>query len=193
MNESVFWKILPFVLIVIVVGLLMFLKERARRRALNRLVQHFQGRLSWLTGAFQARFQGFDFFITLVPQGKNTPPKLAVRFLKHFTFNLRISKETSLARIGKRLGLVREVQINDSDFDRNFLIFSNRPVQAVNFLSMSAKNTLREIFNDGFTVFSLDHRGIAVQKPYYSLENDLAPEKVELLLRRLLSLAGGTA
>jgi hypothetical protein len=185
------------VLVVVFAGLVVFLLtvlalERPKREALTLLAGRFEGNVSFFSGQMQGKFQGFGFSVSLIPAGRNTPPRLAVFFPKHYAFNLRIYRETPLARLGKDLGLVREVKINDASFDNQFLIFSNRPVQAVNFLSMNSKAILRELFAAGFDSFTLVSKGITVQKPGYTLE-DLKPEGVEQLLRKLLSITGGTA
>jgi hypothetical protein len=182
-----------FIAFAVFVGLIMLFAERPKREALKQLALRFEGSVSPFTGSAKGKFQGFEFSVSLIAAGKNTPPRLIIRFLKQFSFNLRIYRETPFSRLGKRLGLVREVQINDPSFDSQFLIFSNRPVQAVNFLSMNTKGVLQGLFADGFDSFSLNSRGLALQKPDYVLQADLAPEKIEQILRKILSIAGGTA
>lgn len=197
MNDPTMIQLIVFssvlVGVAVAVVFIIIVSERPKREALRRIARHFQGGVSPISWTAKGRFQGFEFAVTLIPEGRNTPPQLVVNLVKQYAFTLRIYRETLLSQLGKKIGLVREVQINDQSFDSEFLIFSNRPVQAVNFLSQNTKVFLRDLFAEGFDSFRLDAHGICVQKPRYNLERDLAPEKIEQYLRKVLSVAGGAA
>ena len=171
--------------------LLLFLNERPRREALERLAKRFSGKASWLFGTAQGAFQGTSFSVTLMPAGRNMPPRLLIRLSKGAPFSLRIYRESPWCGSAKKLGIVREVRINDSSIDNKLLIYSNRPVQAVQFLSVPTKNILRELFSEGFGSFRVDEHAVSVLKANYALDRDLAPERVEQLLRKIISTVGG--
>lgn len=172
--------------------LLLFIGEAPRREALERIAKRFSGKASWIFGTTKGAFQGTAFSITLIPgSGSGRPPRMLIRLFKGVPFSLRIYRENSGSGFAKSLGIAREVRINDSSFDNQFRIFSSRPVQAVHFLSVPTKNILRELFSEGFGSFRVDEHAVSVLKANYALEQDLEPDRVERLLRKIISTVGG--
>jgi len=171
--------------------LLLFISEAPRREALERIAKRFSGKASWLFGTTKGVFQGTAFSLKLIPGGASRPPRLLLQLFKGMPFSLRVYRENSGSGFAKSLGIAREVRINDSSFDSQFRIFSSRPVQAVHFLSVPTKNILRELFSEGFGSFRVDEHAVSVLKANYVLEQDLEPERVERLLRRIISTVGG--
>lgn len=90
------------------------------------------------------------------------------------------------------MGIVHEVKINDETFDREFLIFSNRPTQVINYLNnVSIKNTTRELFKSGFNAILISGKKLLIQKPNYNVENDLELSNVVNIFQKLSLLARG--
>jgi hypothetical protein len=175
-----------------VMAILIFAVTNAgRNKALKGLADRFQGTLStfdfWPT--VRGKYQGFEFQVVLEPGSRNSPPQLVIRLVKPSVFTLRISRETALSRLGTKLHLINEIQINDPSFDKDFLIFSNHPVQTVHFLNSSAKSILRELFDAGFQVFRIDTKTTALYKPNYVLATDIDPARVEEILQKLITLS----
>lgn len=139
---------------------------------------------------FKGEYQGLSFSINLLPAGKNSPPYLVVSVLKTSSFVLRIHKESMFADLGKKLGIVREVKINDESFDREFLIFSNNHEQTVNYLNNSAiKETIKGFFYDGFIELVINRKSLFIKKPNYSVDGDLSHQNISTLLQKLNLLA----
>ena len=141
---------------------------------------------------FKGEYQGLSFAINLLPAGKSTPPHLVISVLKTSSFVLRIYKESMFADLGKRIGVVHEVKINDDSFDREFLIFSNNHEQAVNYLNNSAiKETIKGFFDDGFSELVISKKSLFIRKPNYSVDGDLSHQNISTLLQKLNLLARG--
>jgi len=179
------------ILFVVAVVLTFVVTGPARNKTLKSVVERFDGSFAIFTfwPTVKGKYQGFEFHIVLVPAGKSSPEKLIVRLLKPSVFTLSVSRETALARLGKKIRLINEIQINDPSFDKEFLIFSNRPVQTVHLLNGSAKSILRELFASGFQTFRIDATSVSLLKPNYTLETDVAPARIEDILQKLLTLS----
>jgi len=168
--------------------------NQKNNQVLSRLASRFNGAIpgfSWLP-SFEGNYQGFKFNILLIPAGRHSPARLTAKLFKNSSLKLRIYRESFLSRLGKSLGLVREVKTNDPGFDQDFLIFANLETQAISyFYNQDRKNTIRELFGNGFDTFSADGKVITVTKPNYSIERDIEPGAIQGILDKLIFLSQG--
>ena len=178
-------------LVAVVVMLIFAVINAGRDKALKGVADRLKATVTsfsfWPT--VKGKYQGFDFEVVLLSGSRNSPPRMIIRLLKASAFTLRISRETAVSRLGKKLHLINEIQINDPAFNKEFLIFSNRPVQAVHFLNGSAQSILRGFFDAGFQVFRVDTQSAALYKPNYVLATDLDPARIEDILLKLITLS----
>ncbi len=145
-----------------------------------------------LIPTFKGQYQGLDFSIYLLPAGKGSPPYLMISVLKSASFTLHIYKETGLTKLGKKLGMVREVEINDELFDDKFVLSSNNRTQTVNYLNNSTiKNTIKELFDNGFIELIINRKGACIKKPNYIVEKDITMQNITTILQKLNLLARG--
>lgn len=173
---------------------MLFYSGKKKKEALKKLSTCLSGSIAKFSfyPSFNGEYQGLKFSISLIPESKNSPPYLNVYLYKNSTFKLRIYKESWLSALGKKIGLVREVKTNDEMFDREFLIFSNHPNQAQNYLSnVNIKNATKELFNVGFISLLINRKKVFIQKPNYILEKDLEPQNLIAILQKLSLLARG--
>jgi hypothetical protein len=183
-----------FIAIFIVIPLVFFWRHRNRREALKKLSDYLHGSMVKfsLTPTLNGEYQGLRFSISLIQGGENSPSYLKTSLVKTSFFKLRIYKESILSHLGKKIGLVREIKINDEWFDSEFLIFSDRSQQAISYLgNEKIKDAIRELFNNGFNSLVIDNKKIIIQKPNYDLNLDLEPQKITGILQKLGLLAQG--
>ncbi|HOX54937.1 MAG TPA: hypothetical protein PLC32_05790, partial [Candidatus Omnitrophota bacterium] len=124
---------------------------------------------------------------------KNSPPYLRVLLMKKSTFQLSLYKESLISELGKKVGVVKEVKINDEVFDKDFFIFSNKPDKIISYFSNGEiKNTARELFDVlGFNGLIINEQGLKAQKVNYNLNIDLEPQRIINALQKLSILARG--
>jgi len=141
--------------------------------------------------AFNGQYQGLPISIMLISGGEHSPERLKIELKKNTLFKLKIYAENPLTLFGERLGIIREVLTGDELFDRQFLIFSDKPQHArAYFANSSMKEALRRLFNRGFDSFVANGRKIVIYKPNYNME-DLESSRVVVSLQDLLLLVRG--
>ncbi len=168
--------------------------NRKKRETLERLKSYLPGTIPKFSFylAYNGVYQGLKFSVVLVPGGRNTPPYLKIVLLKNSTFKLKIYRETTLSEIGKKIGVVREVKVFDENFDKDFLILSNKPERAASYFGSSEmKSAVRELFDSGFNGLLIDRKALTIQKPNYNLNIDLEPQRIVSALQKLSLLARG--
>lgn len=191
--DTIFPLILP-ILFFVVFFAIFFYSNKKKKEALRKLSAFLTGTISKFSfmPTFIGEYQGLKLSIILIPAGRNSPAYLKTSLVKNSLFKLTIYKESFLSNLGKKIGIVHEVKINDEMFDREFLIFSNRPTQVMTYLNnISIKNTIRELFNNGFNAVFINGKQILIQKPNYILEKDLKPQNLIAVLQKLSLLARG--
>ncbi|MFA5271785.1 MAG: hypothetical protein WC412_05550 [Candidatus Omnitrophota bacterium] len=194
MHQNFLDTYFPIVFIFLVFLFIYGVSSFSGKRKFKKLSTSLNGQISKfsLWPIFKGQYQGLNFSISLLPAGKGTPPYLVISILKTSSLALRMYKESMFAGLGKKLGIVHEVKINDELFDREFLIFSNNHTQAVNYLNNSAiKETIRGFFDDGFIELVISKKSLFIRKPNYSVDRDLSYQNISTLLQKLNLLARG--
>jgi hypothetical protein len=182
----------PFVIIAIAL-VSVILEGKRQKERLKRLCLHLQGRVSgFLTPSFKGQHEGLWYTLTLGAEGKNAPPQLVVSFEKPCSFSLSIYKETVFSRLGEQFGIVRELKVNDPSFDKEFLIFSRKPQQALLFLNgPSAKDTIRSFFAEGFHAFLVSGKTVVLKRRLSETINAPSADQIKAVVQRLASLCRG--
>lgn len=165
-----------------------YFSEGKKRAKLKQLSSGFSGSLAKFSfnPSFNGEYLGFKFHISLIPSGKNTPPYFKIYLYKNSLVELTIMKESVLSGLGKQVGIIKEIKISDEVFDKEFLIFSSKPDIAANYLGdIRTKETIRELFNEGYNYLKITGKKISIHKPNYSLENDLSALKVKEIIQKM--------
>lgn len=186
--------VFPLILFVVFIVIFYNISGRKKKEALKNLSCHFNGSLVKfaLYPILNGEYHGLKISIVLIPAGKSSPEYLKISLVKDCLFKLTIYKEDFFSNLGEKLGIVHEVKVNDELFDKDFLIFSNNPTQAKSYLSNETiKNTVRELFADGFIQIIATGRMITIQKPNYILENDLDIAFITDVLQKLIIFSKG--
>lgn len=194
MNEGSLARELFFVLAVVIVAISFFFSAKKTRTALSKLATYLPGALSKFPfdPSYKGIYQGLNFTITLTQGGRNSPPCLKVFLIKKSTFRLSVYRESSLSELGKKIGVVREIKVFDELFDKEFLIFSNKPDRAISFFSNSEmKNAARELLGLGFSSLMINEQGLKIQKTNYDLITDIDPHRMINIIQKLNILARG--
>ncbi|MCM8787353.1 MAG: hypothetical protein NC935_04790 [Candidatus Omnitrophica bacterium] len=193
MSENIIYIIIsPIIIILILV--LIFYSSKKKIDALKELSTFLNGTVSkyYFTPTFIGEYQGLKFSISLVAGSNTTPLYLIISLFKNSFFRLSIYKESIyfLLDLGKKFGILNRVKTTDEMFDREFLIFSNKPTEVMFYLNnMSIKNTIRELFNNGFNAIIIDGKKIIIKKENCVLRRDLQQENLIGVLQRLSLLA----
>lgn len=188
--------ILPAVFIFVFTALFLslFKHMQSSKKALSKLKATFNGSVSFrlFYPIFKGQYQGLNFFIRLEPAGKHTPPCLVFCLSKECSATLKIYRESELSYIGKKIGLVREIKVNDEVFDSKYLIFSNNPQCVAAYLrNDDIKSTITKLFDDEFAPIIVDKKGITVRKFDYNASLDLSPENITNVLQKTNLIARG--
>lgn len=166
------------------------LRMISRNRSLKKLGEVFQGYVPGLAlfPNFKGEFQGMNFYVSLFERSKSSPSYLNIALLKGPSFKLSIYKQSFLGDLGKKIGILREIEINDPEFDRQFMIFSNDAQRAAAYLRQEeVKNTIRCLMKEGFTALKISPKQTMIRKPNYQLEKDIEGQRIKDILL-LLSL-----
>lgn len=189
-------KIIPFIIPFVIIGVFLSIaiySDRKKRKALRKLSDSLKGSVSRyifnFTPSFSGTYQGLNFKILLIPGSRSSPDYLLISVYRKTSFRLSIRRESILSGMGKKIGVVHEVKVNDEAFNKEFLIFSNRPDYAVQYLNIENRMRISELFNLGYDNLSIDGKQILIKKPYYSIEFDLEPKIVTDVLQKLSFLA----
>jgi len=187
--------ILPIFFVVFIVFIIFIASQATKKKqgALKRLAMALPGKMERfsLLPSFSGQYQGLKFTINFITAGEHSPEKLRISLEKNSSFRLSIYEESALSQLGEKLGIIREVRTGDELFDRRFLIFSNKEDRSRAYLNnTSVKETIKRLFNRGFTTFTVDGKRAVIQKPGY-VEADLEPSKVISALQDLTLLARG--
>ena len=183
----------PFIVFLAFI-VIFYISGRKKNEVLKNLANHFNGSIAKFAfyPTLKGEYHGLRFSIALIPAAKSSPARLEISLIKTSFMKLRIYKEGFLSNLGKKLRIVREVKINDESFDRDFLIFSNNPTQAMSYLSNETiKNSIRQLFSDGFVYVIATGKVITIQKPNYILEKDVNIAFITKILQVLISFSKG--
>lgn len=183
----------PFIIVIALI-IVFHIGNIKKNRALRSISSHFNGSVSRFSffPVLKGEYHGLKFSITLTPASKSSPPQLKVSLRKGCTMKLSISRESFSTNLGKKIGLLREVNINDESFDKEFLILSNDYAKAASYLSNETiKNTIRKLFIDGFYYIGANGRVVTVRKQNYILGKDLNIAFVREVLQSLILFSKG--
>jgi len=161
---------------------------RSRKEILSKLSDYFNGSVSstFYSTIFNGKYQGLNFSVEPTPGARGALPYLTISLFKSCTLNLFIYRESALSNIGEKIGLVHGVKVNDEAFDGKFLILSKDSERARIYLnSADIKNTIKEIFNEGFDSLVANKKSITIRKPSYNSTSDLEPQNITNVLQRL--------
>ena len=180
------------VLILVIIGMGFCATNRPRVQALRRLTQILGGsvrRFPWIVPQWSGSFEGLPVTITLMPESKHSPRELVISTKQPCAFRLRIVPETWSRRLGRQLGLLRDLRVRDPAFDERFLILTDQPPHAQGFLSDDRiRRAVTSLFDLGMTTLTMDRRGMAAKKSHYPL-SDLEPSQLLPVLQHVRQLA----
>ncbi len=116
--SPVFQDVFPFAAFVFFFLVLLafeYLGTRKQRQALKIIAQQFWGSCSkvFVNCSFKGKFQGIALSIVYAPARKNSPAYLRIALEKDSRLKLRVYRESFISRAGKKMRLVREVEIFD--------------------------------------------------------------------------------
>ena len=114
----------------------------------------------------------------------NKPPTMRINLAYSFPAAFSLLLNNSLFDFGKNLGLIKDLEIGEPEFDRKFLVEGKDRLGVMNFLS-SAK--VRAVMDLEFTLLKFNSKELQLIDVNYS-ENQLEPEVFKQTLEKLQAL-----
>lgn len=178
-------------LIFVIFGVpIIFFSRKQRRKAFGKLSNYLPGTISGPLPSFYGIYEGLKFRISFAAVSEGGGDLLEIRLMKNTAFKLRLCKKLLLGNLLKRIGLFHEVKTNDEIFDKEFSIYSGQAEKVIRyFYNSEVKDIVRELFGSGVSYLIIDGASLKIQKDNYQLEQDLQPQRVTDILRKLNLLA----
>lgn len=145
---------------------------------------------SFLVPAISGVYKGKTIKIEIRPGGKNSPPYIYVWLYTSSQFNLTVYPEGSLQKLGKKVGLITEIEIGVPEFDDRFVIKSDQSGLATNYLSSDLnRKVIESILSTGIPVIEIRRGEIEIYKPTYNVKVDTGVDQLKPLLDGLVALS----
>jgi len=175
-------------LFLVVLLVFLFVASRKRRRVLDLLAQKVgavgSGR------KFTAVHEGVPYRYEYFPGSGNSPSRFQVATDSPLEGSFKIGREKAFDRFSKNLGIAREIQTGDPDFDREFYISSSDEEFARGFFSdAQRRQAVRDVFRLGFTEIKLDKKGMEAVLTPFPLREDIDPSFLPAAAQLLIRLA----
>ena len=184
--------VIPLIIFLLVLLFGYLFSDKKKVEALNRLARVFHGRVNrpFVPSLSDADYQGLKFSIVLHPRSSNSPEYLKITLFKDTYYKLSVSKESFLSDICERLGIVNQVRVDDEVFDKEFMLFTDKPQQfGGHFDNEDMKDAIRVVFGEGFNEILIDGKSVFTKKTGYILGKDLEPQYIRNILRNLNVIA----
>jgi len=147
--------------------------------------------LGLVTPRIVGRYRDHSLSLTIMPGGKNSPPRLTMCLYAVTPFQLHIYREGTLQKVGKKLGLLEEIEIGIPYFDRNFLIQTASASRARAYLcDVHRRKKIEFLFNSGYHDFKVVEGALLIEKRSDDMGHDLEPQTLRAILDDLVYLAG---
>ena len=107
-------------------------------------------------------YNGRDYFQLYNPGGKNVPSSYTIKIECSSSGIFSVGRETGFDRFFKSLGVTREIQTGDKDFDQKFFINTNAlEFTRAFFMNPEKCLSVKNIFEHGFTKVEHDGKTMA--------------------------------
>ena len=174
-----------------------FFYYRNRSNKLQSLSQTLgtKTRHNFLTGGFVSDgiIQGRKFSIQLETGGGYGHP-LIIEVEHSVPFMVWIYKAHSLSGWADTIatGKKERIETEDIDFDRVLQVYSNQTEEVKKYLSnQMVRETILSVFQFGYDLLELDVKQIRLTKAHYNLKEDLNPDVLTTVVKKLLLLPAG--
>ena len=158
------------------------------KKRLEPLVPLLSGiiRNNWGRAVLQGVWDGKTVEIVLIPAGKNTPPKMQIALKNYYAFNLKISQDSFVYQWSKKLGLMKEVEIGEPEFDKKYFLETNNPQEVISFLTSKKQDIVKSL---NFSQLVFTPQEVRYILAHYRDEHLQAQQVVDVL-QKLSALAG---
>lgn len=125
--------------------------------------------------------------------GQNKNPFFRLLLPCSLEGRLTVRRENAFDRLGKRLGLVSEITVNEGIFDSTFFIISTHPVFSSQLLSHSrVRAAVSRLLERGFTHLQMGPKGLLLSWSNYRPKTQaISKEDIEPLLTDLIEIRKG--
>lgn len=139
--------------------------------------------------ALSGSYRGKAIWIEIRPGIRNSPPRLYLQLYTPTRFTLTVYPEGIVQKFGKKIRLIRDLQIDVPDFDEKFVIKTDQPPLAIRFLSSEAvRRTMENLINMGFPSVMIRKDVIKISRQLYDLDTDISREQLKPVLDGLVVL-----
>jgi hypothetical protein len=147
-------------------------------------------RIGFPEGAYvPVYYGGVEFRVSATRKSRFSRPKMILRQMTTIGFDLMISEETIYTRRLKGMGIIRDIETGDREFDEKYVVrFSDR-VQCMRYLLQPGHlEVIKTLFEKGFTDIRADNKALWITKP--SLKNEEMDKEYMLSIMELLLKLG---
>ena len=193
--SSGLWLLILLILVgVLVVSLAIYLIVTVLGRRLKPLRREFGGEIikHFQEGTY-LRFvrNEVETRVVLTSGSQGAAPHLYLKITSTPGFNLSLSRENYASLKLERWDLVQDIKVGEAEFDDRYLIRGSEPERIKELLQDPARRqTVDDLFNQGFTMIEADEEELVAGKPRYG-KSDLAPDRIRSYLEALDRLAAG--
>jgi hypothetical protein len=136
------------------------------------------------------KFSGCSVKITTRPGGRSSPPIITMCLYTPTPFDLTIYREGTMQKIGKKMGVISEIQIGVPDFDDRYIIQTNSYLHAETFLSdRTIRDTIDFFFTSGYANFQIVDGALRLTRISNDMGYDLQHPTVQAILQKMVDLA----
>jgi hypothetical protein len=105
-------------------------------------------------------YNGVDVLITYYPGSKHSRRYFGIELDIQSMFDIRISKENFMHKLGKKTGLAKEIETGDQQFDEKYFLKASNSYNAELFMRKSqVRQAVTSIVDTGFSI-DMDNRKI---------------------------------
>ncbi len=135
-------------------------------------------------------YKGKRVRVELYSGGENSPPCIHLKLFTDTPFSLTIYTEGMLQKLGKHMGLVKEVETGIPGFDEKFVIKSDNAGRTKEYLMSEVNRRIVEsIIKTGFTGIDIKNGIILVVKSSYNMSSETKPSFIHPVLDGLIVMS----
>lgn len=167
--------------------------EQKKKEALAQLSRYFDGAPTrrFFVQGFSGRAEGLPFSVDLLPGSKNSPARLCIAVGVLPRFELAVYRESLGMALTKAIGLEKDIETCDPQFNKDFVLSAAAGGQAEYFLNEEMnRDIIRRFFDAGYEYLKFGKDGVSAVKAGYDLEADLEPAVLADKVKTLAGLAG---
>ncbi len=186
----------PLIMVVIAIVVFLLVKSNLQKYREYLLPLSRQLDNGVVAGSFNVvltgRREGYEVRVEPHMGGKNSPPSIVVIVFKESPLTFAITTEGKFDRMLKSMGIFKEIQVGDPDFDEKYLLRVGDEGMGRMLLSNSeVRDAIARVFDLGYESLRTYRNQIRAHKRTgtFQMQSDLAPDKVLAVIESMVTIA----